>query len=122
MIGGAVLTAEFIVAVVAAVIALALDVVPGLKAKWEPLPCEVKRFTWLVGCFLVGLLPYVAYCVLGVRLWVVVVCGAEGLLDVLGVCFAAYFASQSVHGLYNLVDRGLRSPRRVEGLPEKEAD
>lgn len=96
------LTPELIVAVVAAGIALALDVIPGLSAKWEALPKEVKRFTWLVACLLVGLIPWVLTCLLDVPFWVVVVCTPEGLLDVLGLGMLAYFASQSAHGLVEL--------------------
>lgn len=96
------LTPELIVAVVAAAIALALDVIPGLSAKWEDLPKEVKRLTWLVACLLVGLFPWVLTCLLEIPFWVVVVCTAEGLLDVLGLGMLAYFASQSTHGLVEL--------------------
>lgn len=98
------LTPELIVAVVAAAIALALDVIPGLSAKWEELPKEVKRLTWLVACLLVGLAPWVLTCVLKIALQdgFIVVCTPEGLLDVLGLGMLAYFASQSTHGLVEL--------------------
>jgi hypothetical protein len=109
-----VLTPELIAGVVAAAIALALDVVPGLSPRWEALPQEVKRFAWLIGCFLVGLVPWVLKCLADIEFGVAVVCTPEGLLDVLRIGFLAYFASQSVHGLYVLTTKVLKV-YRLEG-------
>ena len=92
-------TPEFIVAVVAAAISLALDVVPGLKERWEALPKEVKRFAWLIGCLTVGLVPWALAC-FGIPFWVMVACTAAGLAQRLELGFTAYFVSQSTHGLF----------------------
>ncbi len=51
------LTVELIVTVLAAVLALAFDLVPGLKERWEGLGQEVKRFSWLIGCLVVITAP-----------------------------------------------------------------
>lgn len=109
------LTAEVVVSVVAGLIALALDVVPGLRQRWERLPDEVKRFAWLVGCLLIVSVPWLLYCLLGLYIGVVVVCTPEGLVQVGRVAFAAYFASQAVHG----VAYGVQKLRRTNkgGVP-----
>jgi hypothetical protein len=102
------LTPELVVAVVAAVIALVLDVVPGLSSKWEALPKEVKRFTWLVGCLLVGVGAWVVSCVLNIGHYIIVVCTASGFLDALQIAFLAYFSSQATHGVVTAVGGWLR--------------
>ena len=99
------LTPDFVVSVVAGVIALALEVVPGLTERWESLPAELRRFAWLLGCVLVGVAPLALGClggVLGVDLsglWIVGTCEVDTLAHGMQVAFVAYFASQSVHGL-----------------------
>ena len=103
--GAVTITPEFVVSVVAGAMALALEVVPGLKGRWELLPAELKRFAWLLGCLLVGVTPCALGCVsraLGVdlsMLWIVGSCQADTLARGMQVAFLAYFASQSVHGL-----------------------
>jgi hypothetical protein len=99
------LTPEVVVSVVAGAVALALEMVPGLKGRWELLPSELKRFTWLVGCVLVGLAPWALGC-LGRTLaldlsglGIVGTCQLDTLTQGMQVAFLAYFAAQSVHGL-----------------------
>jgi len=99
------LTPELVVAVVSAVIALILDVVPGLSGKWEALPREVKRFTWLIGCFLVGVGAWVLTCVFNIGHYVIVVCTTAGFLEALQIAFLAYFSSQAVHGVTTAVGK-----------------
>jgi hypothetical protein len=106
------LTPELIVSVVAAVIALALDLMPGLAPWWENLPTEVKRFAWLAGCLLVGVIPWAVNCLLKVPFWIRVVCTPLGFVDVLSMGFMAYFSSQAVHGLASL---GKKVARGGEG-------
>jgi hypothetical protein len=99
------LTPEFVVSVVASAVALALEVVPGLKTRWEALPAEVKRFAWLVGCVLVGGAPWALGCLGGVlgldlsALRIVGACEVDTLAEGMQIAFLAYFASQSVHGI-----------------------
>jgi hypothetical protein len=105
VIGSFPLTAELVVSVVAGAVALVLEVVPGLKRRWEALPAEVKRFVWLVGCLLVGAAPWALGCLGGVlgldlgALRIVGTCEVNTLAEGMQVAFLAYFASQSVHGL-----------------------
>ena len=97
-------TEQWIVGVVAAVLALVLDLVPAVKARWETLGWEAKRFAWLVGCVLVGTVPFVLGCLaqrLGIEAGsasIVGSCTVETLAKGMQVGFVAYFASQAVHG------------------------
>jgi multisubunit Na+/H+ antiporter MnhB subunit len=101
------LTAELVVTVVAAALALAFDLVPGLKQRWEALDREVKRFSWLLGCLVVGLVPWALACV-GVTSLFTVACTAEGLVGALQVAFSAYFAGQFTHGVSGVVSRSVK--------------
>lgn len=99
------LTPQIVVSVVAGAVSLALEIVPGLRERWERLPAEVKRFTWLIGCLLVGLAPWALGC-LGralnldlTGLAIVGTCQLDTLAQGMQVAFLAYFAGQSVHGL-----------------------
>ena len=99
------LTPEFIVSVVAGVLALALDLVPGLKQRWDGLRKEWKRFAWLLGCFVVGIGPWALGCLsqmVGIDLsglWFVGTCGVDTFARGMQVAVSAYFVSQSVHGV-----------------------
>jgi hypothetical protein len=110
-------TAELIVAVVSAAISLALDVVPGLAERWEALPKEAKRFAWLIGCLVVGLVPWLMACV-GIQFWVIVGCTVIGLAESLELGFLAYFASQATHGLFKAGYEIIVAP----GLPGNDSD
>ncbi len=102
---GARLTPEFVVSLVAGALALALEVVPGLKEWWSKLTWEAKRFAWLIGCVVVGIGPWVLGCIaqqFGLDLTAIVMvatCSADSFVQGLQIAFLAYFASQSVHGL-----------------------
>jgi hypothetical protein len=102
-VGG--LTPALVVSIVSGALALALELIPGLAPRWQALPKEVKRFSWLVGCALVGILPWALGCLAayaGADLTVLVIVGScepDTLAQGLQIAFAAYFSSQSVHGL-----------------------
>ena len=104
------LTVELIVTVVAAVLALAFDLVPGLKERWDGLGEEVKRFSWLIGCLVVGVIPWALACVGATSLFLVA-CTADGLVGALQVAFAAYFAGQFTHGLSGVVGKSVAAYR-----------
>lgn len=99
------LTPEFVVSLVAGALALALEVVPGLRKWWSDLTWESKRFGWLVGCVVVGIGPWVLGCIaqrFGLDLTgliIVVPCDTDSFVQGLQIAFLAYFSSQSVHGL-----------------------
>jgi hypothetical protein len=98
-------TEQLVVSVVAALLALALEIVPGLRVRWETLGWEAKRFTWLVGCLVVGAVPFLLGCVsgyLGIEagsLSVVGTCEVETLARGTQIGLLAYFASQATHGV-----------------------
>lgn len=98
-------TEQWIMGAVAAAFALVLELVPWARRRWETLSWEAKRFAWLVGCVLVGTLPFVLGCLAG-RLGIEVgsaslvgSCTVETLATGMQVGFLAYFASQAVHGV-----------------------
>lgn len=102
---GSALTPQFVVSMVAGVLALALEVVPGLRERWADLSWEAKRFGWLIGCVVVGSGPWVLGCIAQwfgfdlTGLVIVATCDADSFVQGLQIAFLAYFASQSVHGL-----------------------
>jgi hypothetical protein len=111
------LTPQIVVSVVAGAVSLALEIVPGLKERWERLPAEAKRFAWLVGCLLVGLAPWALGCLgqtLNVDLTglaIVATCQVDTLAQGMQVAFLAYFAAQSVHGLSVAGGKAVAYPR-----------
>ena len=97
-------TEAWIVAVVSAVLALLLEVIPGLRKRWEALTWEAKRFAWLVGCVVIGTAPFVLGC-LAARFGIEVggatfvgTCAVDTLARGMQMGFVAYFASQATHG------------------------
>ena len=93
-----VLTAALIVSALAAVAAIAFEIVPGLKEKWEPLSREKKRFAWLLGCLGVGLAPVGLACV-GLTQFFTVSCTVDGVGQSLQIATTAYFSGQFTHGI-----------------------
>ena len=99
------LTPALVVSIVSSVLALVLELVPGLSERWMNLPKEIKRFAWLIGCALVGILPWALGCLaarLGLDLTYLIIVGScepDTLAQGLQIAFAAYFSAQSVHGL-----------------------
>ncbi len=99
------LTPALVLSIVSGVLALVLELVPGLSEKWRDLPKEAKRFAWLIGCALVGVLPWALGCIasaLGADLTFLIIvgtCQPDTLAQGLQIAFAAYFSAQSVHGL-----------------------
>lgn len=109
----AAVSVETILMVVGGVLAVALEIVPGVKTRWQGLPDEAKRFAWLVGCFVVGVGPPVLACIgarLGLDLSASVAwmdCSVGSLGKGMEVAAMAYFASQSAHGATLLTLKGL---------------
>jgi hypothetical protein len=99
------LSTDMVLSVVGGALAIGLEVVPGLEKRWEGLPAEVKRFSWLIGCLLVGGVPPLAACVAGnlgmdvsgLPAWAQ--CSASAVAEGIRISCLAYFASQSAHGL-----------------------
>jgi len=88
------LTAELIAAIVAAVISVFLEVVPGLAAKWDKIDSTYKQLIWLGGCLAVPLLVLGAGC-LGLDLGVIApACDKHGAVKAFRIGFAAYFTGQ----------------------------
>ena len=92
------LTAALIVSALAAVAAIAFEIVPGLKERWEALSREKKRFAWLLGCLGIGLAPVGLACV-GLTQFFTVSCGADGVAQSLQIATTAYFSGQFTHGM-----------------------
>jgi len=99
------LSTDMVLSVVGGALAVGLEVIPGLEKRWEALPAEVKRFSWLIGCLLVGIGPPVAACVAGgVGLDVSGLpgwarCSASAMAEGMRISCLAYFASQGAHGV-----------------------
>lgn len=89
------MTALWVSGVVATLISLALDLVPGLSEKWAGFSDETKRWGWLVGCLVVPL-AVVGLCCLG-PCYLGVACTADGVASALAIGAAAYIPSQGSH-------------------------
>lgn len=102
------MTGGAIYAVLTVVLGLILDLVPGVKEKWEAMPIEGKRWAWLLGSVGVPVIVYGGKCVLGVDPFGVAwECGPEGLIAAGGLGVAAYYLSQGAHGLAKASGRAL---------------
>lgn len=102
-------TAAWIVATITALLALALELIPGLRKRWDALSWEQKRFAWLVGCLILGAAPWVLGCtgrILNLSITFVSWAGSceiDTLATGLQLGFVAYFASQATHGAAHAV-------------------
>ena len=111
---GAMVTEEWIVGVLAGLLALVLELVPAVRARWELLGWEAKRFAWLVGCVVLGTVPFVLGCVaskLGIEsvtAAIVGTCEVETLAKGMQIGFLAYFASQAVHGTAHGIETAIK--------------
>ena len=92
------LTAALIVSVLAALAAIAFEIVPRLKERWEALSREKKRFAWLLGCLGVGMVPVGLACV-GLTQFFTVSCSADGVAHSVQIATTAYFSGQLTHGV-----------------------
>ena len=102
------LTAEIIAAVMAGIISLMLEVVPGLAEKWQTVGDTWKRLVFLVGCLLIPLALVGLGCA-GITLGVKPpVCGKDGVVMAIRLGFVAYFASQAV---YTVIGKAARAKR-----------
>ncbi|HUW45514.1 MAG TPA: hypothetical protein VMW50_06930 [Dehalococcoidia bacterium] len=111
------LTAGIIAAVMAGIISLLLEVVPGLAKKWETVEDTWKRLVFLVGCLVIPLALVGLGC-LGLSLGVKPpVCGKDGVVMAIRLGFLAYYISQ---GTYAMISKALRMRRkRVEAQRRK---
>ncbi len=102
---GGQLSPELIVSVLAGGLAIALEVVPGLRKRWDSLSWELKRFLWLAGCLALGFAPPVLACLgrlLGLDLSAlrfVTACDVDSVARGGQMAFTAFFASQTTQGL-----------------------
>jgi len=104
------LSAEIIAAVMAGIISLALEVVPGLAQKWQTVGDTWKRLVFLVGCLLIPLALVGLGCA-GITLGVKPpACGKDGVVMAIRLGFVAYFASQVT---YTVISKAVRA-KRVE--------
>jgi len=104
------LSAEIITAVMAGIISLALEVVPGLAQKWQTFGDTWKRLVFLVGCLLIPLALVGLGCA-GITLGVKPpACGKDGVVMAIRLGFVAYFASQVT---YTVISKAVRA-KRVE--------
>jgi len=104
------LTAEVVAGIVAALISILLEVVPGLAAKWEKVDPTYKRLAWLGGCLAVPMVVLGAGC-LGLDLGVIApACDKQGAIEALKIGFAAYFAGQVA---YTVVGQAVRKARKT---------
>lgn len=99
------ITAAWIVATITAFLALLLELVPGLRKRWDALSWEQKRFAWLTGCLILGAAPWALGC-LGALTHVTITivpwagtCELNTLATGLQIGFTAYFASQAAQGV-----------------------
>jgi hypothetical protein len=117
------ITAAWIVATISAILALALELIPGLRKRWETLGWEQKRFAWLVGCLILGAAPWVLGCtgrILNVTITFVSWAGSceiDTLATRLQLGFTAYFASQATHGAAHAVQTATNNNTSTKGLP-----
>jgi hypothetical protein len=102
-------TAAWIAAILSTVLALLLELIPGLRKRWDELGWEQKRFAWLVGCVILGAAPWIVGCtgrILNISITFVSwggTCEINTLATGLQVGFVAYFASQATHGAAHAV-------------------
>jgi len=105
-------TAAWILATLSALIALALELIPGLRKRWDALSWEAKRSIWLVGALLLGLAPWALGCasrITGINLafvsWIGT-CEIATIATGLQIGCVAYFASQAAQGAAHLAKKG----------------
>lgn len=99
------LTAEIIAAVLAGIMSLALEVVPGLAERWQTVSATWKRLIFLVGCLVIPLALVGLGC-LGLSLGVKApACGKDGVVMAIRLGFVAYFASQATYAVIGKVER-----------------
>jgi len=85
------LTAEVVAGIVAALISILLEVIPGLAAKWEKVDTTYKRLAWLIGCLAVPMAVLGAGC-LGLDLGVIApACDKQGAIEAVKIgCQVTY--------------------------------
>lgn len=106
------LTSEIIAAVLAGIMSLALEVVPGLAERWQTVSGTWKRLVFLVGCLVIPLALVGLGCV-GITVGVKPpACGKDGVVMAIRLGFVAYFASQAVYAVVGKAARAKRIKSR----------
>ena len=95
------LTPAIVAATLSAILAAALELVPGLNDWWLKRRKETKRLAWLIGCALLGISPWLLGCI-GARLGLqpgfmafARTCHPDTLAQGLGIAMVAYFAGEA---------------------------
>ena len=95
------LTPAIVAAALSAILAAALELVPGLSDWWLKRRKETKRLAWLIGCALVGISPWLLGCI-GARLGLqpglmafARTCHPDTLAQGLGIAMVAYFVGEA---------------------------
>ena len=93
------MSGEWIAGMVAVVVSLLLEVVPGLSDWWDGLEATWRRLIWLGGSLAVPLVVLGAGCA-GIDLGVTApACDGPGVVKALEMGFAAYFAAQATYAI-----------------------
>ena len=95
------LTPAIVAAALSAILAAALELVPGLNDWWLKRRKETKRLAWLIGCAAVGISPWLLGCI-GARLGLepgfmafARTCHPDTLAQGLGIATVAYFVGEA---------------------------
>ena len=95
------LTPAIVAAALSAILAAALELVPGLNDWWLKRRKETKRLAWLIGCAALGISPWLLGCI-GARLGLqpgfmafARTCHPDTLAQGLGIATVAYFAGEA---------------------------
>lgn len=93
------MSGEWIAGIVAAVVSLLLEVVPGLSEWWDGLESTWRRLGWLGGSLAVPLVVLGAGCA-GLDLGVAApACDGAGVVEALRLGFTAYFTAQATYAI-----------------------
>ena len=94
------MTAEWIYAGVLFGLSFVFDLVPGAKEWWEAQNEHAKRWGWLIGSIGTPVALWVVACYAGVSLFgFTYQCDQQGLMNMLGLGFAAYWLSEGGHAV-----------------------
>ena len=95
------LTPAIVAAALSAILAAALELVPGLSDWWLKRRKETKRLAWLIGCAVLGISPWLLGCIgsaIGLEpgfLAFARSCHPDTLAQGLGIGMVAYFAGEA---------------------------
>ncbi len=93
------MSGEWIAGMVAVIVSLLLEVVPGLNSWWNELEPTWRRLMWLGGSLAVPLVVLGAGCA-GISLGVTApACDGPGVVEAVKFGFSAYFAGQATYAI-----------------------